>query len=335
MKPHPIAEIFPDIEGTEFCELVEDIKRRGLVQPLVMYQGKILDGRNRWRACQKLGIKPKTVDYRGDDPIGHVLALNLSRRHLTESQRAMVAAKVATMPHGGDRKAENQDANLRLDRTITEAAKSVSVSPRSVDAAKAVLSDGTPALARAVERGEIPVSVAAKIAKTPPAKQREAVDGGREVAREIARAASAPKDKPAKPPIYVFPGVDIPKGLLERAARDIVHLDAMDKLCRDLARMTTEFEKSRPEDDPQGAPGKQRRRWREQLEMLAHLIRSEKPESICPYCKALPKHSKNCGVCKGKGYGPKQANTPKELWGEGDDCGIYVNGKWELLDLGF
>lgn len=334
MKPHPIAEIFPDIEGTEFCELVEDIKRRGLVQPLVMYQGKILDGRNRWCACQKLGIKPKTVDYRGDDPIGHVLALNLSRRHLTESQRAMVAAKVATLTRG--RPAKLPDiVRQKNPPSQSDAAKAVKVSERSVRDARTVITDGTKPLAKAVERGEIPVSVAAKIAKAPPAKQREAVDGGREVAREIARAASAPKDKPAKPPIYVFPGVDIPKGLLERAARDIVHLDAMDKLCRDLARMTTEFEKSRPEDDPQGAPGKQRRRWREQLEMLAHLIRSEKPESICPYCKALPKHSKNCGVCKGKGYGPKQANTPKELWGEGDDCGIYVNGKWELLDLGF
>lgn len=331
MKPHPLSEICPDIEGTEFSALVEDIKRRGLVQPLVMYQGKILDGRNRWRACQKLGIKPKTVDYRGDDPIGHVLALNLSRRHLTESQRAMVAAKVATLTQG--RPATLPDTVRPPSQS--DAAKAVKVSERSVRDARTVITDGTKSLAKAVERGEIPVSVAAKIAKTPPAKQREAVDGGREVAREIARAASAPKAEPAKPPIYVFPGVDIPKGLLERAARDLVHLDAMDKLCRDLARMTTEFEKSRPEDDPPGAPGKQRRRWREQLEMLAHLIRSEKPESICPYCKALPKHSKNCGVCKGKGYGPKQANTPKELWGEGDDCGIYVNGKWELLDLGF
>jgi ParB-like chromosome segregation protein Spo0J len=56
MKPHPYSEIFPPMEGVDFDALVEDIKTRGLVQPIVLYEGKILDGRNRARACNKLGI---------------------------------------------------------------------------------------------------------------------------------------------------------------------------------------------------------------------------------------------------------------------------------------
>ena len=99
-RPHPISEIFPAMEGAEFDALVEDIKTHGLQQKLVMYQGKILDGRNRWRACEALGIKPKWVDYEGDDPLGHVLSLNLHRRHLDASQRAMVGARIATLKNG-------------------------------------------------------------------------------------------------------------------------------------------------------------------------------------------------------------------------------------------
>lgn len=101
------------MEGAEFASLVEDIRAHGQVQPLVMYQGKILDGRNRARACEKIGIKPKTVDYRGTDPLGYVLSLNLARRHLNESQRAMVAARVSEWSSaGGDRRSADQAANL-------------------------------------------------------------------------------------------------------------------------------------------------------------------------------------------------------------------------------
>jgi hypothetical protein len=63
-----------------------------------------------------LGIEPKTIEYTGNDPLAFVLSKNLHRRHLSESQRAMIAEELANMRHGGDRKSgENQAANLRLD----------------------------------------------------------------------------------------------------------------------------------------------------------------------------------------------------------------------------
>jgi ParB-like chromosome segregation protein Spo0J len=111
---HPFANIFPLLEGAEFDALVADIKANGLYDPVVMYDGKVLDGRNRWRACQVLEISPNTVPYEGADPLAFVIAKNLKRRHLDESQRAMVAAKLATLSHGGDRKSD-QAANLPVD----------------------------------------------------------------------------------------------------------------------------------------------------------------------------------------------------------------------------
>ena len=97
---HPLANIFPLIEGKEYAELVEDIRQHGLHEPIVLFEDAILDGRNRYRACLDAGETPEFLEYDGDDPIGYVISLNLRRRHLNESQRSMVAAKLATLRVG-------------------------------------------------------------------------------------------------------------------------------------------------------------------------------------------------------------------------------------------
>lgn len=94
VKFHPIANIFPLMEGDDFDSLVADIKAYGLLESIWIYDGMILDGRNRFLACAKAGVKPKFRDYRGDNPLGFVLSLNLERRHLDQSQRACLAAEV-------------------------------------------------------------------------------------------------------------------------------------------------------------------------------------------------------------------------------------------------
>ncbi len=71
-----------------------------------------MDGVNRWRACRALGITPKTVEYRGDNALGYVVSANLAGRHLDESQRAMIAAKIAILKHGGDRTKQEQNLSL-------------------------------------------------------------------------------------------------------------------------------------------------------------------------------------------------------------------------------
>jgi len=63
---HPLADIFPMMEGAEFAELVEDIRTNGLRNAIMLHEGKILDGRNRYRACLALGIEPVQIDWRED-----------------------------------------------------------------------------------------------------------------------------------------------------------------------------------------------------------------------------------------------------------------------------
>jgi ParB-like chromosome segregation protein Spo0J len=83
-------------------ELAQDIKDRGLLDPIMLYEGQILDGRGRYRACKIVAVQPKFEDYVGDDALSFVVSRNLHRRHLTESQRAMVAARLADLKRGAN-----------------------------------------------------------------------------------------------------------------------------------------------------------------------------------------------------------------------------------------
>ena len=71
LDSHPIANIWPLLSDRELQDLVDDIQQYGLLHPVVLYEGKILDGRNRARACELAGVAIKTTKYRGDDPIGY------------------------------------------------------------------------------------------------------------------------------------------------------------------------------------------------------------------------------------------------------------------------
>jgi N6-adenosine-specific RNA methylase IME4 len=170
-KVHPAANYFPLIEGEEFDALVADIKAHGQHEPIMLCDGKILDGRNRMRACKAAKLEPRVAVYGGEDPLGYVVSLNLKRRHLSESQRALAAAKIADGTHGGDRRSSGKPAA----RTQAQAARELSTSPRAVRQAKKVLTIGTPELVEAVQAGTIAVSVAEKMATMPVRAQREAV----------------------------------------------------------------------------------------------------------------------------------------------------------------
>lgn len=177
LKPHPLADLFPLIEGDDFDAFAADIRANGLRNPIILHDGLILDGRNRLRACKAAGVPARFEPYRGDDPLAFVLSLNLARRHLNESQRAMVAAKLANVGHGGARASgSSQDANLQLENISREkAADMLHVSARSVASAAQVIAHAQPGLLRACEQGRIAVSAAAQAAKLHPAVQTEIV----------------------------------------------------------------------------------------------------------------------------------------------------------------
>lgn len=176
---HPAAAIFPLLNDAELQALAEDIRTNGLREPVWLHaDGRLIDGRNRWRACERIGLMPESRVYRGDDAdvVAFVVSLNLHRRHLNESQRAMVAARIATLGRGGDRGNQFTGGKAPIGgMPQPKAAELLNVGERSVQRAREVQQSGAPELVEAVERGEVAVSTAAVIAQEPPQVQREVV----------------------------------------------------------------------------------------------------------------------------------------------------------------
>lgn len=91
---HPISNLFRLMEGESLEELVADIRHKGLLQPVILFEGKILDGRNRYRACKLAGVQAKFEQFKGtpEEAVDRVWSLNIPRRHLTADDRACAAA---------------------------------------------------------------------------------------------------------------------------------------------------------------------------------------------------------------------------------------------------
>jgi hypothetical protein len=164
LRPHPLALFLP-MEGTKFDALVEDMRLRGQQEPIALFQGMILDGNNRYRACQRIGAEPLAKEYTGTDPIGFVLSANLHRRHLDETQRGIVAAKLANMRRGG--KEANPSIGGIAPISQEDAATRLNVSVKTVERASKLISNGTPELVRAAEQGKVKVSAAVKFVEKP------------------------------------------------------------------------------------------------------------------------------------------------------------------------
>lgn len=215
---HPAADLFPMMSDAEIRELADDIAANGQLQPVwLTADGLVLDGRNRLAACELAGVTPKTETFRGDDPVQFAVALNIKRRHLTTSQRAMLATAILPLleeqarqrraANGGDkRKAEcaelrtpklsDEQADLeepgpkrqatKKRRAADDAAAVVGASPRSVQQAKRV-EQQAPDLAEKVTNGEITLDRADRIIR-----DRQAEEQRRQESRQRAEQSAIP-----------------------------------------------------------------------------------------------------------------------------------------------
>lgn len=168
---HEVANIFPMMSDDEYRGLVDDIRANGQREPIWIHQGKVIDGRNRYKACCELGISPRIHEWDGvGSLVSFVVSLNLHRRHLDTSQRAMVAARLANLSHGVKK------SDVEISTSQPEAAQLLNVSRESVIDARKVIERATPQLTQLVERGEVAVSLAAEVADESEEIQREVVN---------------------------------------------------------------------------------------------------------------------------------------------------------------
>lgn len=293
---HPVASIFPLMEGYEFDTLVLDIKTNGLREPIWTHDGQIIDGRNRYRACKQAKVKPTYREWDGDGSlVAFVFSLNLHRRHLDVSQRSMVALKLT--PHLEDEakarmeagKKTDPTANLRQGTAAAQAAEIVGVSERSVESAKHVAEHAAPEVVAAVEQGEVSVSDAAKVADEPKPKQRRAL-----------RSLKSGKSKTLKAAVDKIKAAD--KEVEEATTEEMTAADkceadnkAIESFCRALVKF---FEDNAPQTAWTDVDG----RIPSALASVragCNTLRTAKAV-VCPQCDG-----EGCQYCNDVGYLPK------------------------------
>ncbi|WP_439564935.1 DNA N-6-adenine-methyltransferase [Microcella sp.] len=162
---HAFANFFPLMDQHALGELTQSIRAHGLREQIVLdTSGAIVDGRNRFLACQAAGVQPRfvTTTRSESELLAWVVDINLHRRHLTESQRAVVAARLATFGHGGAR--ATQAAHAPLDQvTQRQAADKLGVSERSVRDGRVLLEHGPEDMLHDVEAGILAIRTAAEL----------------------------------------------------------------------------------------------------------------------------------------------------------------------------
>ena len=181
------AKLFPDMDSADYDRLVASIRDRGLLEPISVWRGGIIDGRHRLSACLEASVAPRFAHLdESIDPLEFVLAKNLARRHLDPTQRALIAYQLSrTSRPGGDRRSpdyrRNADHSAILPDALTQkqAADRLRVSPRLVRYAGHVMSSDSPAapaLQQALRDGRVKVSDAARVVGRPAEIQQAALE---------------------------------------------------------------------------------------------------------------------------------------------------------------
>lgn len=183
LQAHPAAEFFPPMTEEQYATFKTDIESNGLREDIWLYEGRILDGRNRYRACMELGITPRFRTYSGDSPTAFAWSLNGERRHLTNGQRAAIGVEmlpalreeakqrqlaglkrglvIPVPPAVGERDTKKQEA-------VEAAAQIVKASATNIQYAKAVR-ERDPEVFDRLKRGELNVFTAYRHVKEKPA----------------------------------------------------------------------------------------------------------------------------------------------------------------------
>ena len=228
---HDAANLFPLMKGAAFDAFKEDIHENGQKEKIVLFEGKILDGRNRYLACKSLRIEPITKQWEDNgSAVRYAVSENLHRRHLTNNQRGLIAVEVRELrageaakdrqKEGGEKgrahryakekaglssKEDKPDGPRHGGLASQEAAEIMGTSRTMVDRARQVLKHGCKVLIEAVRNDIITITPASFVAyKLPKDKQEKLIAAGPKAVIEKVKQFRVPstprKVKPTPPP---------------------------------------------------------------------------------------------------------------------------------------
>ncbi len=189
LKQHPLSAVFPAMQADEYQELKDSIEIVGVLNPITLHDGMVLDGWHRYNAARDVGMPCQSVELRADvDPGDFVVAQNKARRNMTASQKAAAVTSVYMWrsAHRPNKSAVTAD----LSKTTKELAEMAGVGERTIEQAKAVHVGAVPAVQAAVKAGSVSVETAAAVAKLPPAEQEQIAAKGPDAMRSAAKSAA-------------------------------------------------------------------------------------------------------------------------------------------------
>lgn len=170
---HPLSAAFPRMTGDEFQALKDSIANVGVQNPIVIFEGQVLDGWNRYQAALDVGMPCPTVEFGGTDPVDFVRAQNATRRNMTPAQTAMAITAIYQW-HPAHRP-NKSTLSVELTKSSKQLAEIAGVHINTITQAKAVQTNAVSAVQAAVKDGAIGLPKAAAIAKMPLAQQAAAI----------------------------------------------------------------------------------------------------------------------------------------------------------------
>ncbi len=193
---HPLAALMPPMRVSEYSRLKDSIQETGgnLVPIVLSSSEELLDGRHRPKACIELEIEPRTAVWDGaGSEIDVVVGLNDRRRQLKKSQRALIAAKLTSLPRGRPKgNAQNQAFSQK------EIAAKLGISRSYVQTACVVLDRAIPALIYLIDRDELSLAAANQIAELDHAEQERLAELGMTSIRSYLRETGARRKGPGR-----------------------------------------------------------------------------------------------------------------------------------------
>lgn len=209
LELHPLCTLFPRMAGAEFAALCADIKVHGLRTPIVLHDGMILDGGNRYRACVETGARMEFSEFSGSSAVSFVLSANLHRRHMTAGQQAAIVASAQDWATAQPASRPEKAGNVAGLSTVADRAAQSGASDRTQRMADKV-AKADPGLAMRVAHGEVSLPAAhASVSEPRPSPAPVPV-------HQAAPAAAAPH-----PELDEVPDV---LALLEEAQREVERL---------------------------------------------------------------------------------------------------------------
>lgn len=268
---HPLCVLFPRMVDDAFLALTKDIRENGLREPIVVHDGMILDGGNRYRACLQAGVEPTFREFDGDNLVTFVLSANLHRRHMTAGQQAAIVASAQdwakAQPASRPEKAGNlaplseKAGNLAGLSTVADRAAQSGASERTQRMADKVARKD-PDLAAKVARGEVslPKAVETITGKRPGAKPAEQAEheaameevakdfdpiaeleaAQREIAMLNARIKAMSVDDTGK---ELAKQIEIRQGIEGRLAQETTKVHELDRQLRRMGKVMEELRK--------------------------------------------------------------------------------------------